>query len=100
MKELTKKCISVFFYVAMLEFLTVPLIPSILDAVKPLNESRPRRLIIITDYLVDSNEDKYYAAIAAHHWHVSIVTITLILTVDGIFRAFIYHAAGQLEILG
>ncbi|XP_051153878.1 odorant receptor 9a-like [Leptopilina boulardi] len=90
--------IYVFFYIAMLEFLTVPLIPSFLDKIKPLNESRPRRLIMVTDYLVDSNN--YYAAIAAHHWHVSIITITLILTVDGIFRAFIYHACGQMEILG
>ncbi|XP_051153908.1 uncharacterized protein LOC127277111 [Leptopilina boulardi] len=88
----------VFFYLVLVEFLTVPLIPSFLDAIKPLNESRPRRMIMVTDYFVNPNN--YYGVIAAHHWHVSIVTISLILTVDGIFTFFIYHACGQFEILG
>lgn len=93
-----KHIIAVFFYIAMLEFLSVPLIPSLLDVIKPLNETRPRRLIMVADYLIDP-EDKYYW-IAVHHWHASIVIITIILTVDGIFIVFIYHACGQLEILG
>ncbi|XP_051153956.1 uncharacterized protein LOC127277136 [Leptopilina boulardi] len=90
----------VFFYMAMLQFLTVPLIPSFLDAIKPLNESRIRKLIFPTDYLVDSNNNNYYTIIAIHHWHVAVILITIILTVDRVFIFFIYHACGQFEILG
>lgn len=84
----------------MFEFLSIPLIPIFLDVIKPLNETRPRKHVHFTDYLVDSTDSHYYAAIAAHQWHVSIVFTTLILTIDGIFIVFVYHACCQLEIIG
>lgn len=84
----------------MIEFLTVPLIPIFLDLINPLNESRPRKINMDADYLLDQNDKYNYIAIAIHHWPVSFAIITLILAVDGIFIVFICHACGQLEILG
>ncbi|XP_051153781.1 uncharacterized protein LOC127277028 [Leptopilina boulardi] len=88
----------VVVFVVMFEYISVPLIPILLDVFKPLNESRPRRLMIVADYYV--NTDDHYFLISLHATYSCIAIVTVFLSIDGIFIVFIYHACGQLSILG
>lgn len=82
----------------MFEYISVPLVPILLDVFVPLNESRPKRLMIVADYCV--NTDDYYFLISIHAVYSCIAIVTVFLSIDGIFIVFIYHACGQLAILG
>ncbi|XP_051153864.1 uncharacterized protein LOC127277082 [Leptopilina boulardi] len=95
-----KLCIKfiVMVFLVMIEYLSVPLVPILLDIFKPLNESRPKRLMINTDYCV--NTDDYYFWISLHAVIGCVTLVTVFLSVDCIFIVFIYHACGQLAILG
>ncbi|XP_043479750.1 uncharacterized protein LOC122509619 [Leptopilina heterotoma] len=90
----------IIFYTVGVEYVSLPLIPFFLDIVRPLNESRPRSLIMLAEYYVDSNNDYNYIAITIHQVLVSLILATVIVTIDGIFIVFIYHASGQFKILG
>lgn len=83
---------------ATLLFIMNPLVPCFLDAIKPLDEPRPKRLIIIAEYI--GNPYDYYYWIALHESVLIFMVITVLLTVDGSFMMFINHACGQLAILG
>lgn len=93
-------CVSVLFYSFVTVYTSVTFIPCLLDIVIPLNESRPRSFILITEYYVDSNNYNNYLAIMIHHIHSTMILSTFVLTIDGIFIVFMYHACGQFEILG
>lgn len=93
-------CVSVIFYIVGVEYIFLPLIPFFLDIVMPLNESRPRSLIMLAEYFVDSDNDYNYLAISVHQVPMVFLLATVIVAIDGIFIVFIYHACGQFEILG
>lgn len=76
----------------------MPLVPVFLDIIKPLNESRPKRLMIVAYYYVNSND--YYFWISLHATYSCVAFVTVLLSIYGMFIAFIYHACGQLAILG
>lgn len=83
----------------MIDFLGHPLIPPLMDLILPLNESRIKRLIIETDYLIIDQNDNYYWI--SLHTSVSVTLLLLvILSMDSMFIVVFYHACGELAILG
>lgn len=89
---------TVVVFGVMAEYIFVPLVPILLDVFMPLNESRPKKLMIIVDYGV--NIDDNYFLICIHTFYSCVAIVTVFLSIDGIFIIFVYHACGQLAILG
>ncbi|XP_032675039.1 odorant receptor 9a-like [Odontomachus brunneus] len=68
----------------------------ILDVMAPLNESRPRQLIVMTEYFV--NQDKYFYIIFLHEFiSCSIGAITLCST-GTTLMIYIYHVCALFKI--
>ncbi|XP_051168890.1 uncharacterized protein LOC127286493 [Leptopilina boulardi] len=80
------------------EFLVEHIFPLVLDIIKPLNQSRPKKINLDVEYYV--NQDENYFWITLHICHTNTVMITIIVSTDAIFIAFLYHACGELSILG
>ncbi|XP_051153964.1 uncharacterized protein LOC127277145 [Leptopilina boulardi] len=89
---------SILMLLNMIDFLGSPLIQPFMDFILPLNESRPRRLIIETDYLIIDQDANYYWI--ALHTCLSTTAVTIVVVgIDSMFIAVIYHACGELAIL-
>ncbi|KAJ8682736.1 hypothetical protein QAD02_018528, partial [Eretmocerus hayati] len=76
--------------VALICFITTPLIPVVLDVINPLNESRPRSHPMYTNYIVDSHE--YYNLIMLHQWIKSIVSVEAHGFSDTYYAQLIQHS--------
>ncbi|XP_043479731.1 uncharacterized protein LOC122509610 isoform X2 [Leptopilina heterotoma] len=94
------KVAVILFYTFSTEYIFFTLVPCFLDLIRPLNESRPRTFILIAEYFVNPNVFNNYLAIWIHQMLMTTLLTTVILTIDGIFEVFIFHACGQFEILG
>ncbi|KYM96668.1 hypothetical protein ALC62_12664 [Cyphomyrmex costatus] len=81
---------AVYFIVFTIFYLLIPLIPRILDVVKPLNESRPLVFVFPVEYRVD--KEKYYYPILFHCYATSLTTITILFTVDTTYIMCVLHA--------
>ncbi|KAF3054389.1 Odorant receptor 344 [Nylanderia fulva] len=71
-------------------YLFIPLIPRILDIVRPLNESRPLKFICEVEYRVD--KEKYYFPILMHAYLTTVTTVMILLATDTIYIICVLHA--------
>lgn len=83
---------------ALLLFLLLPLFPSFLDIVFPLNETRQQLQIFKMKYFV--NEDEYFYPIYFHSVWGSFVIIMITVTIDSLYILIIHHASGLFAMCG
>lgn len=71
-------------------------IPSILDIVVPLNESRPRKLVIMATYFVD--QQKYFHILAIHTGSGMLLTTTTGSVAESYVLANALHAFAMFKV--
>ncbi|XP_043468628.1 odorant receptor 9a-like [Leptopilina heterotoma] len=89
---------ATYIYSTAIAFVNLPMIPVILDLVKPLNVSRPKTPLYIAEYYID--EEKYFFPIMLHQYACSITCTNMIVVVETMFMLYTQHACGIFSILG
>ncbi|XP_011687005.1 PREDICTED: uncharacterized protein LOC105449451 [Wasmannia auropunctata] len=88
--------LTILGFMATLFCLFLPLIPSILDIIMPLNVSRPRQLMFPGDYFVDQQKF-FYAILLQINFAIGLILITLIGT-ESLYVTYVQHACGMFQI--
>lgn len=88
---------AALFYSMTMLFCSIPLIPNLLDIVRPLNESRPRTFAIVTELELD--QEKYFVPIFCYHIILIGSGTMIIVSVDTMYVAFTAHACGLFMII-
>lgn len=89
---------SAILLIVLTGFMALPGLPQFLNWVKPLNESRPKEYIYVTEYGIDGEE--YYTPIFLHSYFFSFINLVFILNGDMIFMACTQHVCGVLAAMG
>lgn len=84
-------------YFIIFVWLILAMTPKILDALVPLNKSRPTFEVIPTDYGVD--QEKYWWWIQLHTWSSTIVFLGVMPAIDSLYIALAQHVCAMFEIL-
>lgn len=84
-------------FVATALFFSTPIIPPLMDAWIPLNESRSRIYIYEIEYFID--QEKYYYLILFHAYLTAPVAFLCIVFFDNLFSVFINHTRGMGNVL-
>ena len=71
-------------------YICLPLVPIFLDFTHPLNESRPREPLFLTEYFVD--QDQYFVSIFIHALLTNFTSVTIIVAIDTMYGALIQYA--------
>lgn len=79
-------------------FVTVSLVPPLLDFILPLNDSRPMILPYLAYYFVDSRN--YLIYICVHALISSEIVITCLIAHDCIFVAYVEHICCMFTVIG
>ncbi|KYQ50200.1 Odorant receptor 49b, partial [Trachymyrmex zeteki] len=89
---------AVYIYTSMALFMMIPMSPQIMDIVMPLNDSRPRKLLIEVEYRVD--REKYYYPILFHSYVAIILCISIVVCVDTTYISYVEHGCGLFAAIG
>ncbi|KAG5328231.1 OR33A protein, partial [Acromyrmex heyeri] len=89
-KDIFFRNVPVLLFFIVLIFVTIPLVPVLLDTVLPLNESRPRVFAIEIEFRV--NKDDYFLIIFCYTTIVIIIGINILIGVDSMHIACTAHA--------
>ena len=87
---------AVLGFVTTLSFSFLPLVPSILDIVIPLNVSRPRQLLFPGEYFVDQQKF-FYVILLQVDVTIGLIVTTLIAT-ETLYVTYIQHVCGMFQI--
>ncbi|XP_011309690.1 odorant receptor 13a-like isoform X1 [Fopius arisanus] len=99
--SLATKCYIIIFCAAYLIFSVVPLKQVILDALIPLNESRPKIFIFDVDYSIYGIDAlEYYYPTLIHSCFSSMIVLHMIVTVDTFVLVMVEHCCGLFETIG
>lgn len=90
--------LTVYSYTILITFLSIPLIPIVLNVMIPLNESRPLIYVYEAEYGID--KDKYYYPILLHNYAACTVNIMIVTSVDTMYIVCVLHACSLFEIVG
>lgn len=88
----------VTLYIATFLYILLPVLSPIMDAIAPLNESRPIELPVKIEYLV--NQEEYFAFVYFHITCSMLMGITAFAATDAQFFVFMCHLCGILSIMG
>lgn len=77
-------------------FISTQYFPILLDMVKPLNESRPHKHIILAEYLVD--QQKYFYIISVHMSIAVLLFLTIFLATELYCFVNALHAFGLFKV--
>ncbi|XP_020299629.1 odorant receptor 4-like [Pseudomyrmex gracilis] len=89
---------SVLVYSLMSLYMLIPVTPQLLDLVKPLNKSRPYKYLFDIDYSFEREE--YYYFVLLHAYITTVVTMSIMITVDALYMVFAEHACGLFAAIG
>ncbi|XP_025262535.1 uncharacterized protein LOC112637313 [Camponotus floridanus] len=89
---------QVYINIFIVMFMTIPLMPKILDIIIPLNESRPVIYVIEGDWKVD--KEKYYYPILLHCYLTVVVTIRIMVHVDTMYMVCVLHGCSLFNAIG
>lgn len=78
-------------------FCAFPLIPTFLDHIAPLNESRPKMPLYRTEFFIDEN--KYFYWILSHNYIVTYFGMVALVNFDVYLANVTQHLCGMLAIL-
>ncbi|XP_020291762.1 odorant receptor Or2-like [Pseudomyrmex gracilis] len=79
-------------------FLVIEFSADILDFVAPLNESRPRNILFVTEYFVD--QQRYFYLIVCHMTLAATIGLVSVITDETFFFAYIHYICGIFEVVG
>ncbi|XP_032675071.1 uncharacterized protein LOC116845927 [Odontomachus brunneus] len=85
-------------FIPLFGYIVTLYIPTFLDFVRPLNESRPRKLPILSEYFF-LDEQEYYYPMLVHHSMVIGIGITLVISTEAMLMVFIQHGCGLFEVI-
>ncbi|XP_076547711.1 uncharacterized protein LOC143306002 [Osmia lignaria lignaria] len=80
-------------------FLTVPLLPPLLDVIVPLNETRPRQQLMKVNYLV-FDEREYFYMVYFQLATAAFIAVTGIITMDSLYMTIIHYNSGLFAVCG
>ncbi|XP_036150658.1 uncharacterized protein LOC105832575 [Monomorium pharaonis] len=83
---------GVYVIVTLTLYLSMPLVPKILNVIIPLNESRPLMYVYQAEYRVE--KEKYYNLIFFHSCVATSITAIILFTVDTTYIMCVLHACG------
>ena len=89
---------AAYVYMAVFTFITMSMVPIVLDIVIPLNETRPKQLVYPALYPFD--QDKYYSVVLAHGAITSFYNLTVLLSTESMLAVTTQHACGLFAIVG
>ncbi|KAG5311616.1 OR4 protein, partial [Acromyrmex insinuator] len=89
---------SLYYYFGVYTFISLSLVPQVLDVVLPLNESRPILPIYPGYYFVD--ERKYFFYIFSHAVMAWEIAVTVILSHDCMLLTYIEHICSIFTLVG
>ncbi|XP_071553985.1 odorant receptor Or2-like [Temnothorax nylanderi] len=89
---------STMMYLLSSMFVIIPLTPTFLDIVLPLNESRPRILAIDVEFRVDT--DEYFVPIFCYTTAIILVGISIMVGADTMHFTCTTHACSLFSIIG
>ncbi|KYN43581.1 hypothetical protein ALC56_01842 [Trachymyrmex septentrionalis] len=89
---------SIYIYTSMVVFIIIPMSPQIMDIVIPLNDTRPRKLLIEVEYRVD--QEKYYYPILFHSYVAIVLIISVIVCVDTTYISYVEHGCSLFAAIG
>lgn len=79
-------------------FLCLPMIPKIMDTVKPLNHTRDVFNLYEVEYGID--REKYQLLIYAHAYLITPYPGTLVVACDSLYGNGLFHAWSMFDIIG
>nr|AXM05183.1 odorant receptor [Campoletis chlorideae] len=88
---------AIMLFSALGLYLGLPLVPFLMDAIKPLNQSRQLIYLYETEYFVD--QDEYYFIILIHYYMTMPFSVGMIVGYDTMFGVYVQHACGIFSIL-
>jgi hypothetical protein len=94
--SLSEPVILGIVYPAAVAFIAVSLLPDILDAVAPLNESRIRMLPFMAEYFLD--QETYFYPLLFHMDLSLIAGITTAIATETLLFAYVYHICAMFQI--
>lgn len=71
--------------------------PLVLDWLAPLNESRPRRLIILTEYFIDP--ERYFPLMLIHEIVFVLIGSATITSTGAITLVYVEHVCALMKIV-
>ena len=89
-KDIFLRNVAALLFFTVLIFVTIPLIPVLLDTVLPLNESRPRIFAVEVEFRV--NKDDYFLIMFCYTTIVVIIGLNISIGVDTMHMACTAHA--------
>lgn len=89
---------AVYINIFVAIFLSIPLMPRILNVIIPLNESRPSIYVLEGDWGVD--KEKYYYPILLHCYLAIIVGTRCLVNVDTIYVVCVLHGCSLFNAIG
>ncbi|CAL1673840.1 unnamed protein product [Lasius platythorax] len=92
------KYYSVYINIFVIIFMSVPLVPRILDIIIPLNESRPVIYVIEGEWRVD--KEKYYYPILLHCYLAIIISTRCMVNVDSMYMVCVLHGCSLFNAIG
>ncbi|XP_016836814.1 odorant receptor 49b isoform X3 [Nasonia vitripennis] len=87
----------VYLYAAGFAFSQVSMVPVILDYIWPLNESRPKILIVHAEYIIDPLQ--YYFELYGAYCILTFVNLTVLISIDTAFSSIVYQNLGVFSIV-
>ncbi|KAL2738896.1 OR22C protein [Vespula squamosa] len=88
---------TIYIYIFMSLFLLATFIPSLMDVIIPLNESRHMDLPVLGEYFVD--EEKHFYLIYSHMAISIIINITTFIATDTQLMVFCCHVSGVFSVV-
>ncbi|KAG7213144.1 hypothetical protein KM043_002459 [Ampulex compressa] len=88
--------LALVLYPTLLTFFLNPVVPDVLDIIVPLNESRERKLPMVTEYFVD--QQTYFYPILFHIYFVALIGVTASAASEGPMIIFVTHLCGMFVI--
>ncbi|XP_057338942.1 odorant receptor 13a-like [Microplitis mediator] len=96
MKSITTAYTTAMFSILAL-YLVSPAVPKIMDAISPLNESRPLIYLYQTEYYVD--QEVYYIHILIHAYMTVPISVAVLVYFDILLGTHVHHACAMFKVL-
>ena len=89
--------ISAYMFSALILFISMPLLPIVIDVWLPINGSRPKIFILEGDYIVDSDEN--YIKIYAFEAYICVMTVLIFTVIDSTYAVVIEQCVGLINVV-
>lgn len=81
----------------MIGYILTLYLPGFLDLVRPLNESRSKKLPLLSEYFI-LDEQKHFYPILTHQSAVIVLGFITVLATESLIMLYVYHACALFEV--